>query len=190
MKVGKIKKLCLAKGRFDIVNTPFGEQWIGNGFSYWPVEGVKLTEEGVGPLFDLTLKQMDSVLITERTTEDDRFRQWETPPGETLCEKLGEMCGEDETFIALETRAGVCFIPESALWPMPLRDNAVRFYARRSGKDLFIAVYADLECAGLIAPIIEDGAKAFQEMARRIAGAPLLRRSVAEEECGRDAAAE
>jgi hypothetical protein len=72
MKLTAIKKLCVDKRTFVIINTPEGRQWLTDGSNVYPVEGVRIHSDSIPALFDLTKKQADSMQIREVNMIDHR----------------------------------------------------------------------------------------------------------------------
>lgn len=64
MNIAAIKKRCIEYGQCILI-TNRDAQWIGTGREFYPVHGVKLTEEGIPGLFGLTKKEKDEIEIRE-----------------------------------------------------------------------------------------------------------------------------
>lgn len=177
MKLSAIKRCCLAKGRFDIRNAENGEQWIGDGCSFWPVEGVKISEESVPALFDLTAKKATECWIGEADVDDWRFARVVRPEAEAALKDLGAYWYGDTTYRALKALNddfGLLFIPESALDPARGKDDFAYFARFHDAGSVLIAAYRGLLCSALIAPVAPGMALKLVEKAERITKVPIL----------------
>jgi hypothetical protein len=169
MKINAIKRACRARGRCQIYDAPDGGQWIGDGRCFWPVSGLKITEDSVPDLFDLTPKQIDDMLIDQRDAPDWRFGAMMHGSEEALT-VVGEVWWAEDVFIALRSGAGLLFIPKSAL--DPVKDDCV-FYGRWERDDLLVAAYPGFFCKALIAPVDDRRAEKIMQAAQAIAMEPL-----------------
>ena len=177
MKLSAIKRCCLEKERFDIRNAENGEQWIGDGCSFWPVEGVKIEEAGVAELFDLTPKKAAECWIGETDVDDWRFARVVRPEAETALKDLGAYWYGETTYRALKALNddfGLLFIPESALDPARGKDDFAYFARFHDAGSVLVAVYRGLLCSALVSPLVPDMALKIVEKAARITATPIL----------------
>ena len=172
MNLSAIKKCCLTEGRFIILNCEGGEQWICNGSSAWPIDGVELHAGGVPALFDLTAKQANECYIDEHDCEDWRFSRTVDREREQLLEDVGAIWHRGELYRAAKGDFGTVFLPVSAMKPVKVKDYC-EFYAREEDRRLLVAVYPDLFCAALIAPMDAKTAEAIRTSASIIAAQQL-----------------
>jgi len=56
VKLNDIKKCCAARKLFLILDAPNGSQWLSDGVNAWLVRGVRLVEDSIAELFDLSEK--------------------------------------------------------------------------------------------------------------------------------------
>lgn len=170
MKLQAIKKNCLNKLRFEIINTPSGAQWIGDGGSFWAVDGMRLNEEMIPALFDLTEKQICNCVIREIEVQALMWANREGYRGERKLDPLGMIWCEKDLYLALSLEnEGLIMIPERALKPLR-KDDEYRMYALR---DNVVAVYSDLLCDALICPMTPGAVDLIMATANRAAGLPL-----------------
>lgn len=175
MKLSLIKKRCLERGEFRILDTDRGGQWIGNGCAFWPVEGVRMDADAVPALFDLSAKKLESVVIDEYDAPDWRWDMWFRDADEALIEE-GMVYWNGELFRVLRGGFGGVIIPESALDPMKPGDDA-QFYARGAGDSLLVACCAGMRCGALVAPMSARTAVLIMEAVDRIARVKLMERT-------------
>lgn len=95
MNIPGIKRNCVRKKRFEIVDDLHGGQWIGNGQAWWAVEGITIGEASIAELFDLNEKQVDKCLITRTKAYDRRFKRVIGPEeGSDVCDDMGAVSVE------------------------------------------------------------------------------------------------
>lgn len=171
MNITAIKRHCVARRRAVILDTIRGEQWITNGVTAWVVEGLRLNEEAVEALFDLSEKQRRNMIIVQKPTADLRYTAQNTP-GEESTDEAGRMEYMGETFIALPSSPGMLFIPETEI--KHIKEDS-RFYAVRWGENgQYVAVYNGFFCEALVMPLDNRSAEEMQKMAMKMA-APVYR---------------
>lgn len=95
MNVAAIKKRCVEYGQCLLI-TNGTQQWIGTGREFYPVDGVRLTAEGIPGLFGLTEKEQTEMEIREEEN------QLETMLTLTLKDGEDEICRQDTTIIQSE----------------------------------------------------------------------------------------
>ena len=91
MNIAAIKKRCIEYGACIII-TNGSEQWIGTGREFYPVHGVRLTEESIPGLFGLTRKEQDEMEIrAEENVLTDMLAGCVMDSDEPCAEKLIEV---------------------------------------------------------------------------------------------------
>ena len=74
MKLQAIAKLCKARKRVEIRNTPDGEQWVGDGYAFYRVDdGLRFADSNVAALFDFDETLMEKIKIETKCETDPRF---------------------------------------------------------------------------------------------------------------------
>ncbi len=174
MNIPAIKKLCMEAKRIYIMhNYSTREHWISDGSAAWLVdEGIFVNEDNVLPLFDIdpTAKKVPHV-ISEAVPSEKIFTR-DRCQDEELLEDLGAIWCAGELYRALRGKDGMLFICIKKLKPVRA-DGYCEFYMRRSGGKRFIAVYGDMFCSALLAPITGKLAEGIRQAAVVIAAAPV-----------------
>ena len=70
MKLNAIKQVCTRAKQFFIYNAANGQQWIGTQEVCYPVEGIRITEESVPCLFDLSEDKQEKMEVKTLPFED------------------------------------------------------------------------------------------------------------------------
>lgn len=171
MNIQAIKRNCVARRRAVILDTIRDEQWITNGVTAYKVDGLRVNEEAVEALFDLSEKQLRNIIIAERPTADLRFTA-STMPGEESTDEAGRMEYMGETFIALNSSRGMLYVPVEEI--KHIKEGS-RFYGIRWGDNgPVVAVYNGFFCEALVMPLDNCSAEQMQQMAMKMS-APIYR---------------
>lgn len=174
MKWNKIKKLCMDRHVIDIINTPTGAQWIADGANAWAVDGLRLSEDSVPAVLDLTDKDLTKVGIREINSDDPRFAARDYYGGEEELEIVGYIWEGGDLYMALIGAGGLMLIPDAALKPMRLNEDYVRCcLRRREGFSPMVAVYDGLCCLSLHTPVTKTTAAIVMRAAWKAAAAKL-----------------
>jgi len=188
MKLQAIKTLCVDCGNFVIINTMEGRQWIGNGFAFYPIEGINLTKEGIPALFDLTTRQVTEMRLKSVESDDPAFSF------EPMEYRMESELREEDVFAwnggalyrILYDASGAILINETYMKPARNKEDSYTFFARTMKNEApVVAVYGDMFCAGLILPINTKGTEEILRNMGRIGGMNARRISQADD--GEDA---
>lgn len=165
MKLGAIKKICERNKSIYIVTRPDGSQWIGNGYAYYPVDGVHLSERNIPVIFDIDEGKRAKYLIQEIdcTAETDEYRLDVHPMRdiEAICETCpGCIWHREELYRILLAEEGVYLINVAHLKPLEGKGTYHEFYVRRrEGERPVIACYGDMLVSAIISPVSKDRAE-------------------------------
>jgi len=174
VKLNDIKKCCVARKLFLILNAPNGSQWLSDGVNAWLVRGVRLVEDSIAELFDLSEKQLDKIIIDERNCQDARLDDRVRWNREQALTDVGAIWYRGELFRAVEGDFGMVFLPVSVL--RPVDGDYCAFYARwdeGAEAPLMIAVYDGMGCSALVQPVRCEDAERLQAEAAKLAGRAL-----------------
>ena len=166
MNLNAMKRNCKARGRITIMNVLHGGQWISDGVAAWPVEHVRIDEEAVVSLFNLSEKQRDKLYIRETIQSDERFRAYPLDGEEELM-PLGLMEWSGGLWCALKSRDGVLYIEDAPI--EHLKRDYIRFAARWAFGRPLVAVYDGLGMAAIILPAENGWARKIQGKAASMA---------------------
>ncbi len=171
MKIAAIKRNCAARTTARIYNVIGGRgQWISNGQSAFRVDGLRVDEDAVAALFDLSGNKRVNWFMGETIVTDPRFVR-EGFDGEEETDACGAQVWCDETYIALPTSRGLLFIPFEPV--RHIKDTARRYAVRWSeGGRPLVAVYNGLLCDVLVLPLPDGDAETLQGFARRMTAPP------------------
>lgn len=170
MKLSAIKKLCMESGSFYIMDAPDGRQWFSNGFAAWPIDGVRVTENSVPALFDLTEDQVGKLFIREMTMPDERFQI--EPMNEDMELKDSGMAvwSAGDLYRVLESVGGLLFLPVSCIKPAEYKKAFMRYFERtHPSGEILIAAFADLTAGALVKPANLDTVEQIMAQVRNIA---------------------
>lgn len=175
MNIPAIKRNCVRKKWFEIVDDLKGGQWIGNGQAWWAVEGIEINEGCVADLFDLSEKQVDKCLITRTASTDRRFRRIiDGGDAGDLCEDMGAVWFNGWLMRAIyHDRLGMMFLLVDLLKPARADDEYCTFYALEADGDVMVAVFDGFFCTALVRPVDGNVPAVIQDRLRRMADAPL-----------------
>lgn len=175
MNIPAIKRNCVRKKRFEIMDDVHGGQWIGNGQAWWAVEGITINEGCIPELFDLNDKQQEKCLITRTATRDGRFRRIiDRDEAGDVCDDLGAVFFNGWMMRAIRhDRHGMMFLLVDNLKPAAADDEYCTFYALESDGEMLVAVYNGFFCTALMRPVDGNLPEVIQGKLRRMADAPL-----------------
>lgn len=170
MKLTAIKKLCMAKETFTIINTPGGRQWLSDGSNAYPIDGVRIHSGSIPALFDLTPKQAEDVQVYEYTVHDPRLTIEPQPDTEKLLEDIGAVWYSGELFRVLGSGSGLIFVPVATLKPAENKMGALEFYERIDARgNILIAVYGNMLCNALVCPVTQKTAESIMAQVQTVA---------------------
>ncbi len=166
MNLAAIKRNCMNRRTAIIINAP-GGQWICNGPSAWLVEGLRVNEEAVAALFNLTAKQRDDMLIDEKTIDDPRWTPYGVD-GEKDARDVGMLVFHGDAFMAIDCAEGVLWIPYDAI--KHIKEDYRSFAVRWRNDEPMVAVYGDMFCEALVMPLNNRSSGEMREMAVKMSG--------------------
>jgi hypothetical protein len=144
MQMQKIKRLCLAYGKFRIVNGK--NQWLGHNAALYAVPGDMHIDAGMLPvMFDLTDKQvMDNAwnTTTETAAEFVGFRLCDSADDDVLLHKLpaSVTMGGNSLDVFYSGDGEIALLADSALFAPIGKFTDAQYYARRRTAGWAIAV--------------------------------------------------
>ena len=179
MKIAAIKRSCATRRTARILNVIGGRgQWISNGQSAFCVDGLRVDEDAVAALFDLSGNVRMTWNMGETIVTDPRFVR-ESFEGEEETDACGMQVWCDEAFVALPSSRGLLYMPFEPV--SHIREKGRRYAVRWSeGGRPLVAVYNGLLCDVLVLPLPDGDATTLQGFARRMT-APLYEWNEAEE---------
>ncbi len=156
MKLQAIKRVCKDAETFCVIDSKQGGQWVGDGAAFYPVEGIRLSEDNIQAVFDLSEKQVREYAIRSMANDDDVYGL-EPVTGEEIpaCMEPGQYILHSEAvYRVLLVDGRVALINESYMRPARTKDDVYRFAVRhtRAGQ-MVIAVYVDMLASALITPV-------------------------------------
>jgi hypothetical protein len=131
----KIKRLCLAYGKFRIVNGK--NQWLGHNAALYAVPGDMHIDASMLPvMFDLTDKQvMDNAwnTTTETAAEFEGFRLCDSADDDVLLHKLtaSVTIGGSDLNVFYSNDGEIALLADAALFAPIGKFTDARYYARR-----------------------------------------------------------
>ena len=172
MNINAIKRNC-AKRETAVIYNAIGHrgQWISDGRNAFRVDGLKLDEDGLAALFDLSDKKRRAWNMGERIATDPRFGAVPVE-GEEDTDAVGAQVYCDEVFLALPSRRGLLYIPFEPV--RHIKEDKRRYAVRWENDRPLVAVYGDLTCSVLVLPVADEDALTLQRLAGKMAGDPYL----------------
>lgn len=166
MNINAIRRNCM-KRRTAIIMDATYSQWICNGTAAWLVEGLRMDEEAVAALFNLTHKQRDDMYIRQKPMKDPR---WSTDwvDGEEAAKEAGMLVYHGDVFVAIRSSEGVLWIPYDAV--KHIKEDYRAFAVRWKNGEPIVAVYGGLFCEALVMPLDNRSSGEMHEMAAKMAG--------------------
>jgi pyruvate/2-oxoacid:ferredoxin oxidoreductase beta subunit len=135
----------------------------------WPCALKRFSKEDK-ERFDLTPKKLDEMYIQETEWKDPRF-EVEPQDNDAPLQDVGNVLFRGEVLKALKGDGGLLFISTELLKPVSGKKEELVFFGRSmEGKAPLVAVFGDMLCGGLIAPL--DGT-AVMEKLEKITREPL-----------------
>lgn len=167
MNINAIRRNCMKRRTAIIMDAPYS-QWICNGTAAWLVEGLRVDEEAVAALFNLTHKQRDDMYIRQNPMKDPR---WSTDwvDGEETAKEAGMLLYHGDVFVAIRCSEGVLWIHYDAV--KHIKEDYRAFAVRWKNGEPIVAVYGDLFCEALVMPLDNRSSGEMHEMAAKMAGA-------------------
>lgn len=144
MQMQKIKRLCLAYGRFQIVNG--GIQWLGHDAALYAVPGGVHINAGMLPaMFDLTEKQVRETAWNTKSEEEVNHagvQLYDNLDGDVRLHKLpaSVTIAGDDLDVFYSDDGEIALLADSALFSPIAKFTDVQYYARRCGSRWAIAV--------------------------------------------------
>lgn len=180
MKLNAVKRICKDNGYLGILDTPNGEQWIGDGHAYYLLKNVRVDEEAIAELMDLTAKDLDKMSLRRSTIKDWRFASTVAPEEEKPLESVGQLMGEDgELYMALRSDGVLWYIKSAWLDPLRLGDYTTYTERMNDGGAVIVAVYNGLIAEAVIGPEGPENATALRARAMRMAGGKIREEAIA-----------
>lgn len=172
MNLNAIKRCCADTKWADIITDGNGDQWICNLAANYRISGIKLDDEGLVALFDLTDKQKGEWTIREDTTDDRRLSAYPDDGDEPL-EWIGSVMLGDAELCVLEGARGILMVNRALL--KPTKEKYRRLFLRTwEGHDPAVAVFEDVMCTALVMPISGYGEATTQALCEKIVGGPWI----------------
>ena len=158
MKLKKVATLCAESKYyvlFDKIDST-GEitQWLGDGYSLYPLNGVPvLDEETLCAVFDISEKQLKNTSV-RRLTMPDALNVGDTDPDERILKDDDFSITYGGTQVKpLKTRNGIIFIQQKYLAPLEDVLDVVQLYERVTPDgQTYVAAKAGLLIAAVIFP--------------------------------------
>lgn len=174
MKLQAIKKACNARKTFLILNCPSGQQWIGNGFACWPVEGITVTTEAIQAIFEIPQEKREEYDIREGEKNDERLSIVPAEK-EIPLEDLGDVLDHGIIYKILRAPDGIMAINTDYIKPADKKDADLRYFLRpKDGRNPIIAVYADMFVSGIIMQLNGMGTKIIKKNINSIFDHPVF----------------
>lgn len=174
MKIQAIKKVCMARKSFIVINSEDGTQWISDGTAMWPTDGVPVRAGIIQALFDIDDKKADDLVIRDVDMDDPRISLVRVQ-GEVELIDMGAVWFGGELFRALleEEKKRLWFVDVARLLPAENKTGYMAFSLRPAeGKGAWIAAYGDILVGALLTPVPCERAKNILEAIRNIADLP------------------
>ena len=175
MNLAKIKKRCVASGQMIIINGDDGGQWISDGANAYAVVGIRLRENYLQDVFNLTEKQMDRMLVRTETRSGALYREGTQVFGEAL-EEMRTIWAYEQRIVALRTGDGLLYVPEDAILAAAGKDDYIDYQlAHDADGRLLVAVCRGIFCEALLQPVTDDVAEEISKALMRVASMPIIR---------------
>ena len=171
MNIQHIKRACMNARTAMILDTPDGQQWIGNGAAAYLVEGIRVDERALTFLFNMSEKQESEMYMLERNTDDPRFTDTPYEGEEAPAVELGLITYLGEDRLALKTVGGVMFIRYA--YVSAIKEKYRSFTARWWDGRPLIAVYDGMFCKALIVPMGNNDVESIQVKLRAMSDTPF-----------------
>lgn len=154
MKISALRKVCISTSKFVIFDTPDGEQWLSNGYVAYPIFGLRMTRDSIGPLFDLSEKQVTDFTIETIDTEDERFCVEPIKGEEELKPTTMRIGNRSVCYRILTSQKDTYLIDEAWMEPARNKTEVYKYALRRgTGNTPLVAVYSDMLVAAIITPL-------------------------------------
>lgn len=199
MKLNAIKAACIRRGMFCIYNDvdrvsskssdsalssnarqqgETGQQWIGNGCAFWPVDGIVLTEESIGAVFDIAPRKLDKLRVMTMGPDyvEPRVTREPMEGQEVTCQEAGALIQRlGVTYLPLYTDEGVMLLDTGHLKPADNTDGFLSCKMRRNETgNVLIACYGNLFVSAIVAPVAEEVAQEIIDAVRLIGAMPIV----------------
>ncbi|WP_040663649.1 hypothetical protein [Oscillibacter ruminantium] len=177
MKLKQIASLCKDSGRIILYDRTDSEgvvsQWIGDGFSCYPLEGLPYMEmDHIVNVFELTEKQQEKMLL----------RHEKVPVNLNLSDADQSEIHADQgiftlnyggyTIAVLRTSHGMYYVQQKYILPLIMDLQGVEIYKRTDGHIDYFAVKFGLMLVGIVLPYVgflnDQFADSMESIARDI----------------------
>ena len=188
MNLQAIKRACNEAGGYTLITDQDGQQWIGNGAAFWPVEGITLTEGAIPVVFDFSKRQREETMVRAAEYTDPRMTI-EPMADEWAMEEMADVLDHGRVFKILRGPGGLVMIDSAWIKPAQKKGADLRYFLRAvPGRQPLVAIYADMLCGGIVMPM---EAQTLEDMRDRLHAAldhPILpcgkQKEQAQEEAG------
>lgn len=176
MKLSKIKKVCTEALQLRVVDTIGNSnnlvmQWVETQDALYPVEGLRVDEEMLQVLWELSDKTMEA-MAQAPVHHDPEFLM--ELPGLIDKEKAESITlGKVMEYGAMKCGDGVIFMDPAKLKPC---GDWLQFVVVEDADGPWVSVYSDSKLAGLVRPVKNELAEHLLAIAKAVAGRDVVRR--------------
>lgn len=176
MKLGKLGKVIKdSNKRLNILTDQECQLWVGTDKAMYAVEPeLGLTKDNLLAICDIEKDKRKGYSIREAMTPDPRFTIYQMDGEEE--DRLRLVALFEHTMILADREGNILGIDARLLAPVE-HDNGLAFFARYDPHGLMapaVAVFDDIMCGALIAPIREEDLARLQDLCRDVAGRKLI----------------
>lgn len=158
MKLSMMKAACKLNGRTILYTDPeAGRQWLSDGYGVWPIYGLRLFEEAIRSIWDISIDDWEKYRFTEARRDDKNNHYFAIIEDVKRFESeltlnpvsLNYQGYEIAQLIAAD--GGVVYVNTSNFDPVRWKSTIQDRYMLRTDRDhglTVVAYYHDLICAG------------------------------------------
>jgi len=174
MNLNKIKRLCLGEGKCLIVEDRHGGQWIGVEDALYPVTGLRLDEQSLKIIWQLTDKQANEMEFEARS-DLEGFLDVGMVLDEGQAQVMDKAIINHMHFMGPEMDEGrVLMVREDYLEPAWVKGEWTRYQLKETQCGSVLAMYCGLMVSGVVKPAGEKEAQGMQDQLARLAGKALV----------------
>ena len=173
MKLQAIKRVCLARNRWRIVNASDGSQWLSDWTNYYRIVGISISEEYIQDVFALTDKQMKKAVTETSHRRETFFREDMQAFGDTVS-FAGGVWAFEQLIYAFDAGGKTLYVPEIAIKPTQFENCSDLRLVYDAGHNPLIGIYHGFFCDAWVSPIETEWAARISEALAELGGKPVF----------------
>ena len=156
MKIQRIVALCKSRGQVSVFEDDEGTQWIGDGYSLYPLYGLpRFDKDSFCHTYDIAGKQQDKIAFRYQWGMPEKIDCSDAAAGEIRTDRVGltDIALSGHVYTPCMTQKGIAFFDRSYLRPLSDEPASLDIYERADEDgEIYFAVKAGFMLKAVILP--------------------------------------